>query len=169
MHFSSISFPRPISSSVPSIKVIAIEKVELHSEKTSVYHPEYNGIRLDVFARDENHTHYNVEMRVARQRPGRRSRYYHSQIDMEILLSGQPYEEMLKDGRLQGRAEGRADGKTEGMGASVLKFLEELGSVPESLRQCIMNEKDESRLAAFLKMAAKAESVEQFIEKMHLK
>ena len=37
--------------------------------------------------------HYNVEMQVA-QRPGlkRRSRYYHSQIDMDLLVSGTDYE-----------------------------------------------------------------------------
>ncbi|MDE7113374.1 MAG: Rpn family recombination-promoting nuclease/putative transposase, partial [Acetatifactor sp.] len=60
-----------------------------------MYHPEYKGVRLDVYAEDEQHTHYDVEMQVARERElGRRSRYYHSQIDMEMMLSGKDYAEL---------------------------------------------------------------------------
>ena len=52
-------------------------------------------MRLDVYAEDEQHTHYNVEMQVAREQElGRRSRYYHSQIDMELMLSGKDYAEL---------------------------------------------------------------------------
>ena len=32
---------------------IAISRVEVSQEKSIVYHPEYKGIRLDVYARDE--------------------------------------------------------------------------------------------------------------------
>jgi len=71
-----------------------IERVEVSYEKSIVYHPEYKGVRLDVFAKDEEHTHYDVEMQVAKQNPGKRSRYYHSQIDMEMLRSGAEYEQM---------------------------------------------------------------------------
>ena len=67
----------------------------LSKEKCFVYHPEYKGVRLDILAADEKNTHYNVEMQVFRKRkPGKRSRYYHSQIDMELLRSGQDYEEL---------------------------------------------------------------------------
>ena len=45
-----------------------IEKVEVIREKTLIYHPEYHGVRLDIAAKDSNHTHYDVEMQV-RQRP----------------------------------------------------------------------------------------------------
>ncbi|MCB6194889.1 hypothetical protein [Blautia marasmi] len=38
-----------------------IEKVEISKEKSMIYHPEYRGIRLDIIARDENRTHYNVD------------------------------------------------------------------------------------------------------------
>ena len=41
---------------------IPIQRVEVSKEKSIVYHPEYKGVRLDVYARDENQTHYNVEM-----------------------------------------------------------------------------------------------------------
>ena len=60
-----------------------------------IYHPEYRGVRLDIYARDEKHTHYNVEMQTRRQADlGKRSRYYHSQIDVECLEKGLPYEEL---------------------------------------------------------------------------
>ena len=69
-----------------------IHHVEVDKEKCLVYHPEYRGVRLDVFANDENHTHYNVEMQVEKTEVERRSRYYHSQINTELLLSGFSYD-----------------------------------------------------------------------------
>ena len=38
-----------------------IDHVEVSREKSMVYHPEYKGVRLDVYTRDENNTCYNVE------------------------------------------------------------------------------------------------------------
>ena len=72
-----------------------IEKVVVSKERSMIYHPEYRGVRLDIYARDEKHTHYNVEMQARRQADlGKRSRYYHSQIDMECLKKGLSYEEL---------------------------------------------------------------------------
>ena len=72
-----------------------IAHLEVSKEKSIVYHPEYKGIRLDVYAKDERNTRYNVEMQVAKQTAlNKRSRYYHSQIDMEILAKGKKYEEL---------------------------------------------------------------------------
>ncbi len=74
---------------------IEIERVEVDKEKSIVYNPEFKGVRLDIYAKDENNTHYNVEMQVLRK-PAieKRARYYHGQIDMEILLSGLSYKEL---------------------------------------------------------------------------
>ena len=73
----------------------SIEKVTVDKEKSIVYHPEYKGVRLDITAADENRTHYNIEMQVKAKRSlGRRNRYYHSQIDVELLLAGLDYEEL---------------------------------------------------------------------------
>ena len=67
---------------------IPIERVEVSREKSIVYHPEYKGVRLDVYAKDEHQSHYNVEMHVERKAAlGKRSRYYQSQMDMELFLS----------------------------------------------------------------------------------
>ena len=74
---------------------IKIDHVEVSTEKNIVYHPEYKGVRLDVYAKDENNTRYNVEMQVSSQSTlGLRSRYYESQMDMEMLLSGCEYSEL---------------------------------------------------------------------------
>ena len=74
---------------------VPIERVEVSKERCMIYHPEYKGVRLDVYAKDENYTRYNVEMQVSRE-PAlpRRARYYHSQITSELLLSGTDYAEL---------------------------------------------------------------------------
>lgn len=71
---------------------ISIGKLTVSIEKSLVYHPEYKGVRLDVEASDENHTRFNVEMQVI-PKPAleHRARYYHSQIDMELLRRGGGY------------------------------------------------------------------------------
>lgn len=72
-----------------------IERVEVSKEKSIAYHPQYKGVRLDVYAKDAARTHYNVEMQAVWQRAlGKRSRYYHSQIDMELLSVGTDYTEL---------------------------------------------------------------------------
>ena len=74
---------------------IQIDHVEVSTEKNIVYHPEYKGVRLDVYAKDGKNTRYNVEMQVSAQSSlGLRSRYYQSQMDMEMLLSGSEYAEL---------------------------------------------------------------------------
>ncbi len=71
----------------------SIAHVVVSREKSIVYHPEYKGVRLDIYAEDENHTHYNVEMQMRKKKAlGKRSRYYHSQMVMEALASGEEYE-----------------------------------------------------------------------------
>ena len=244
-----------------------IERVEVSKEKSIVYHPEYKGVRLDVYAKDEKSTRYNVEMQVVKKPAlGKRVRYYHGQIDMELLLSGSDYTELpdvyvificdfdpfgdkkyrytftryceedrdlcLQEGcksiflstcgendeevpeelikflrfvkadldeseldfeddfvaRLQKtiqrikrsremeerfmifeemlrdeRAEGRAEGKTEGKAESILELLEELGTIPEDVQARIMNEKNLETLTQWLRLAAKADSFEEFL------
>lgn len=72
-----------------------IARVEISKEKSVVYHPEYKRVHLDIYAQDEEQTCYNVEMQAAsRPHLGKRSRYYHSQMDMDLLLSGRDYEDL---------------------------------------------------------------------------
>ena len=72
-----------------------IAKIDVSYERNMVYHPEYKGIRLDVYAKDQANKHYNVEMQVRREISiEKRARYYHSQMDMELLSAGISYEEL---------------------------------------------------------------------------
>ena len=243
-----------------------ISHVTVSKEYSMIYHPEFRGVRLDVYAKDADNMHYDVEVQVVFNRNlPKRSRYYHSQIDMELLLSGQPYEELpkcfvificdfdpfgkglyrytfqnrcreaggfplddgsvtvflnahgenrsevppglvsfldfvkadlaesqieaedefvkkiqasirrikesremerrfmtfeelLQDQRREGRSEGRVSGKSE----AVLELLQDIGPVPKELRERIASETDLKKLTAWLKAAAKAESVEAF-------
>ena len=82
---------------------IQIDRVDVSKEKSIVYHPEYKGVRLDVYAKDEKQTRYNVEMQVERKPAlGKRSRYYQSQMDMEMLLisSDAPLPQACKNSRI---------------------------------------------------------------------
>ena len=42
---------------------IPIDRVEVSQEKSIVYHPEYKGVRLDVYAKDECQSHYKERRR----------------------------------------------------------------------------------------------------------
>ena len=64
---------------------INIKEISISYEKCLIYNPEYKGVRLDVYANDENNTRYDIEMQVAEQELGKRIRYYHSQMDMDLL------------------------------------------------------------------------------------
>ena len=43
-----------------------IERVHVIREKSLMYHPENRGVRLDVYAKDKENKHYNVEMQLVR-------------------------------------------------------------------------------------------------------
>lgn len=73
---------------------IKINRVEISTEKSIVYNPEYKGVRLDVYLQDDIDRHFNVEMQVANKKIAKRARYYHSQVDMELLGTGIDYEEL---------------------------------------------------------------------------
>ena len=73
---------------------IEIREVVISYEKCLIYNPECKGVRLDVYASDENNTRYDVEMQVAVQELGKRIRYYHSQMDMELLERGHKYKDL---------------------------------------------------------------------------
>ena len=73
---------------------ISIDHVEVITEKNIIYHPEYKGVRLDVYAKDDKGTRFDVEMQVEKTPVGKRSRYYHSQMDMEMLTSGTTYDKL---------------------------------------------------------------------------
>ena len=238
----------------------------MSKEKSIVYHPEYKGVRLDVYAKNEHNTRYNVEMQVAKKAElGKRVRYYHGQIDMELLLSGSDYTELpevyvificdfdpfgkkkyrytftkqceeepgaqLQDGcksiflstrgendrevpgelvsflnfvkadlsesetdfeddfveklqntirRIKSNREmeerfmifeemlrdERAEGKAEAVLEMLLELMNDLGEIPDELRNRITSEKDLETLKKWLRLAARSESLDEFLEKM---
>lgn len=72
------------------------------------------------------------------------------------------FEEMLNDERREGKTEGKMEGTAE----NVMELLEDIGTLSEELREKIMEETDLFKLKKWLKLAAKAESIEQFMSEM---
>lgn len=46
---------------------IQIERVEISTEHGFFFNPECKSIRMDVFAKDENRTHYDIEMQLVKK------------------------------------------------------------------------------------------------------
>lgn len=57
-----MSNPENCKGLLERILHIKIEHIEIDIEKSMVYHPAFKGVRLDVYAKDDKNTHYNVEM-----------------------------------------------------------------------------------------------------------
>jgi len=66
------------------------------------------------------------------------------------------------EGREEGRAEGREEGRAEGKAEDILELLEDLGEVPEELHKKIMEQKNLDVLKKWLKLVARAKSIEEF-------
>ena len=74
-------------------------------------------------------------------------------MDHKAMIEG-----ALDKGRRQGMAQGKAE--------DTLELLEEYGAISDELRQKIIRETDLEILKRWLKLAAKAESIEEFEDKM---
>ena len=59
----------------------------------------------------------------------------------------------------------REDGKIEGKIEAILELLEYIGTVPDDLKQVIEAKTNSNTLSTWHKLAAKAESIEEFREK----
>ncbi len=72
----------------------------------------------------------------------------------------QAIDEMIEDGRMEGRIEGKAE--------VLLELLDDLGSVPVEVKQNIMGQKDIIILSNWIKVAARVDSVEEFMQKIQM-
>ena len=72
------------------------------------------------------------------------------------------FEIVRKDEYEKGHQEGIIEGKVE----SILELLEDISTIPDNVRERIHNEKDIKVLNSWLKLAAKAESIDEFVSKM---
>ena len=75
-------------------------------------------------------------------------------------------EKGIEQGIEKGIEEGREEGFSAGKADAILELLEDIGTIPEEIRERIHNEKDSNVLNGWLKQAAKAESIDEFVSKM---
>ena len=80
----------------------------------------------------------------------------------EVKTMCEALEELMKDEMDAKKAEGKMEGKTE----FVLDLLLDLGEVPEKLQAEIMGQKNPEILKQWIKYAARAETVEEFEQKI---
>ena len=66
------------------------------------------------------------------------------------------------------REEGRAEGRVEGIADMTISLLEDIGEVPEALSKIIYEQNDINILEKWHKTAAKAQSIEEFEQKIGL-
>lgn len=64
------------------------------------------------------------------------------------------------------REEAKEEGIRLGTVNNILEFLEDLGEIPETLKSKIMQEEKPDVLRRWLKLAAKAETIEEFEKKI---
>lgn len=69
----------------------------------------------------------------------------------------QTWEEKVLD-RERGKTEGRIEGRAE----ALISILEELGSIPDELREEILSQQDLKVLDQWLKLAVRASNMEMF-------
>lgn len=101
------------------------------------------------------------EVRLIRSNEKWRMRYMTLSLKY-AELQAEARAEGLAEGRAEGREEGRAEGETRGKVEGIMILLEELGEIPEYLEHRISSEQNPDKLKAFLKCAAKADSIEDF-------
>ena len=77
---------------------ISIEKVvSLYTQRTIDMLLEGKGVRLDVYVNDNKGSVYNVEMQRAKNKDlAKRTRYYQGNIDLDLISSGKPYNDLRK-------------------------------------------------------------------------
>ena len=71
----------------------------LETEKSMKTQYSSKGVRLDVYVRDEKETVYNIEMQVRRLEGDalfKRTRYYQSMLDADLLAAGSDYDDLNK-------------------------------------------------------------------------
>ena len=69
-----------------------VPKVKVHTEHTILYNSEFRSVRLDVYAEDEFHVSYDLEMQNQNERNlAKRSRYYQAEMDVSSLKPGEDF------------------------------------------------------------------------------
>ena len=74
------------------------------------------------------------------------------------------FEEMLREEKQEGRLEGRLEGRIEATREAVFELLEDLGELPDSLRDRMEGLEELGDLKFLFKLAAKTDSIQNFVE-----
>ena len=101
------------------------------------------------------------EMVTAVKRDGKVGMTYMKSFEIEERIRKEAHSEGLAEGMSQGITQGITQGKID----DILDILSDLGDIPSSLREQVTAQKDEATLRAWLKLAAKAESIQDFVQK----
>ena len=88
------------------------------------------------------------------------------ELEARFMTGEELMQQRERKGRLAGLAEGKAAGLAEGKADSIFELLEECGTVPESLRKQIYEQKDAKVLTRWHKLSARVSSVEGFMKQM---
>jgi hypothetical protein len=71
-----------------------------------------------------------------------------------------------EEGRKTGHREGKIEGHREGKISGIMELLAELSPIPDEVSLRIQSEKDLAVLSGWLKLAAKSDSLEEFVRRM---
>ena len=78
---------------LPDLDIDHVEYPEL--QKSIEQDRDAHGVRLDVYVKDDKETVYDIEMQVSNTKElPKRSRYYQSMIDLQLIDKGQYYNEL---------------------------------------------------------------------------
>lgn len=102
------------------------------------------------------------EMVTAVKKDGKVGLAYMKSFEIEARIR----KEAIAEGRTEGLAEGLAEGITSGLTKGILDLLGDLDEVPSPLLEKITAQRSESTLRTWLKYAAKAESMEDFMKRI---
>ena len=80
----------------------------------------------------------------------------------EELIRIEEREEGYKAGLEDGESIGESRGESRGKQLSIIELLEDIGAVPDALKEKIMSETDSEILSKWLKLAARCDSIEEF-------
>ncbi len=80
---------------LPDLKIDRIEYPEL--QKSINMDMDARSVRLDVYVKDEKEVVYDIEMQVSNTKElPKRSRYYQSMLDLQLIDKGQLYDELKR-------------------------------------------------------------------------
>ena len=93
--------------------------------------------------------------------------YIHSEAERRAKEMAETLAKPMAESMAKPMAESMAESLAASkIAQNIVALLTELGSVPEELRECIAAEKREDTLAAWLKLAVRADSIEELQSKM---